>query len=703
MANALVNAAPQTNAQGIQDDSTKTLVAEAEVLPTHLAKVYIYAKTGPDTPQLVVGNSRTTMYGSDSFDYRKKWANHATVLSNVLNTNANSQMIQRLIPADAGPKSNVRLYLDVLATSIPDYKRNSDGSIQTDSNGNDVPTGTSLAGFIVKWVAAFISPASDGTSNVGAGTIVAGDQVANGVQSQRYPIMDLEVSHYGADGNNIGFRMWAPTTASSPAVTPATLTNDIVYPFNFMMVKRASATSSPTVSQTLDSQSYLSVTWKPKTIDTNTDEQLYIGDRVPGDWEKLESTDGTPPIYSPFGNVHLYDANISLLLQQFYAAEFPYADSFSDFTGAEEEYYLFNMLSGVSSVNSPYHTFQVLTSPANALMMSQSSTVYASGGSDGTMSDTLFAGLVSTAIADYADASSPYQDDAKYPESIFYDSGFPLATKYDLCQFIALRKDTAVVLATHEAGESLTAAQDSSVALALLTHAQLYPESDTYGTPTVRAVIVGRSGTLINSQYTDRLPLSIELANKASKYMGSGDGIWKSTYNFDMAPNNKVELFHNLNVTFTSVTVRNKDWANGMIWIQSFGRNSNFFPAFKTVYDDDTSVLTSFFTMMGAVELTKIGFRAQRQYSGESKLTNEQLIEGVEGFITDSATGRFDGRFIIEPSVTITSADAARGYSWTTVINMYANNMKTIQTLTLAARRTSDYTSSSTSTTTSTS
>jgi hypothetical protein len=149
-------------------------------------------------------------------------------------------------------------------------------------------------------------------------------------------------------------------------------------------------------------------------------------------------------------------------------------------------------------------------------------------------------------------------------------------------------------------------------------------------------------------------------------------------------------MFTDISVTFTPASVRNKDWANGLVWVDKFDRRNSYFPALKTVYDDDTSVLNSFFTMMACVECEKVGERARRQFSGVSSLTNAQLVEKVNDFIIENTLGRFDGRFVIKPVTYFTAADVARGYSWTTNIQIYAPNMKTVMTLTIQSYRISD-------------
>jgi hypothetical protein len=700
MANAIINAAPLTNMLGVQDNSTRALVPTPEALPTHLAKVYLYAQTGPgpNLPQLVGGDSMTQMYGADTFDYLKPYANHQTVLANTLNAAPNQMMIERVIPADAAPQANLRVYLDVLATQVQDYIRNADGSLKLDATtGLPTPvTGANakIAGYSVKWVTAFIPADEDGVSQVGAGTMIPGDQTdSSSVQSNRYPIFDLAVPHIGSAGNWNGLRMWAPTNVSSTPLNDSILANDGVYPFRFAFAQKSTANGTSAVVAGNDGSQYYDLTFKPNTVDTSTTQQMYVGDRLIQAYQNLNPVGGAVPTWGPFGTLFTYDENIATLVAQFYAAEYPVAGAFSDFTGAADEEWLFNFVGGTSSQNVPYHSFVIVTTDSNAVRWSQNTTVYASGGTDGTMNDASFATLVSAAVAGYADVNSYLQDTATYPESIMYDTGFPLATKYDLCQFISVRKDTAVILATHDsAGPALTASAESALAIALRTRLQLYPESDYFGTATMRGMIIGRSGVMISSLYTKRLPLTIEFAQKAAKYMGSGDGVWKSVYSFDSDPLNQVTLMTDINVTFTPATVRNSDWDNGLVWVEAFARRSYYFPAFKTVYDDDTSVLTSFFTMMGCVELEKVGDRIRRKFSGTSKLSTGQLVDQVNKEAVAQTNQRFDGRFTIIPNTYFTDADTARGYSWTLMLKIYANNQDTVETLIIQANRASDLT-----------
>jgi hypothetical protein len=208
----------------------------------------------------------------------------------------------------------------------------------------------------------------------------------------------------------------------------------------------------------------------------------------------------------------------------------------------------------------------------------------------------------------------------------------------------------------------------------------------------VRGMVVARYGKLIGYPYNGKLPLTLEIAFKAARMMGAGNGKWNSTYLFDKAPNSEIAMFTDLNVTSVPANQRNEDWANGLNYPIPFSFDSMFFPALKTAYDDDTSVLTSFFTAAACVELQKVGQNAWRQFSGDVSMTEAQLVENVNTFVNDNTNGRFAGLFKIIPNCTITASDAQRGYSWTLPINIYANNMKSVMTLSVNAFRMSQLT-----------
>lgn len=690
MANQIVNAAPMVIDRGTQDLSTRLLPREPELIPQHLPKFYLFAQKGPLTPELVVGNERDLMYGSETFNLRGKFANHSTVFANLVNAEGNACMIQRVIADDAGPEANLIAWLDVLATTVDVYERNVDGSIKLSITGDPIITGTTT-GFKVKWVVTNHTSVSDLQTGFGTLNVGPGDQVdpVTSVQSQRYPIFELKGSSKGQYGNTCGIRLWAPTTETVSSMPTKMMANEAAYPYYISMIRRPDALSAPKVTETLFAEQKLMFTFKPEVIDPLTDSRLYIGDILIDSYQNLTDL-RYPKLYGDFSDLRVYQDNIDLLVELFHAAEIPFIDSFSDFSANVADKHLFNFVTGVSSYNVPYHSF-VFVDSSNTVRFSEFTNVYAAGGSDGTIDHATHALLVKNDVERYLDPNDELQELAVNVESIIYDTGFPLDTKYALCSFIAQRKDTFVVLSTHDVeNRILNAAEEHSLAIGLRTRLQMYPESDYFGTPVMRGMIVGRSAKLRNSQYSKHLPLSAEIAIKSAKYMGAGIGKWKNGSHFDAAPGSVVDYMYDINITWVPASIRNRNWDVGLNWVQAYDRRSYFFPALKTIYDNDTSVLNSYFTAMAICQLNKVAHACWREFSGVSHLTNAQLVSRVNDFVVARTQNRFDGRFVIQPDAFLTDMDLLRGFSWTLPIKIYAPNMKTVMTTYVQAYRIDD-------------
>lgn len=687
MSTTVVNGAPMTYFYGTDDQSTRQIQREPEARPTHLPMIWTYAKKGREEVYFVVGGSRSTVFGEETFDLRSKYATHATVLANSINAQGNLCAIRRVRPVDANGPATLRIWLDVLTTEVPEYDRNSDGSYKYDQFGQKIETGNTIpGGHQVKYVV------TQATSDFGTATQSIGDQIdtVTNTQSVRYPFMDLEVDSFGNYGNNIGFKIWAATSESNSPIDERLVTNLKVYPFRVAAVERKNELSTGKTVETQSGEQYLNVTLKPGVINPYNDRDIYVGDEFIPAYQDTR-TQGTPPQYGPFGRMKVYDSQIETMLQMFYDAEVPYIDQFSDFTEEDDEFYRFNMISGLSSMGVPYQSFVFNNDDSNSTVLSEFATIYASGGSDGTMNEQLFSELVSEDVVNFADRNHAYNNIAKYPVSHFYDSGFPLETKYALCSAMAIRKDTVVILSTYDVlGIPLTAADESSIAIALKTRLQMYPESEYFGTSTMRGMVVPRYGEMLNVQYRKKLPLTIEVAIKSAKFMGAASKLWDGVESPEGDPNNRVSHFTNINNTYTPASIRNKDWDNGLVGVLDFDRSNAFFPAYKTVYDNDTSVLNSYITVCAIAELQKIGFEVWSELSGRSDLTESQLVKQVQDRYNAKTVNLFDARYVITPRAYFTADDRSRGYSWTTEVTIYSPTMYTVQKLIVVARRMSD-------------
>ena len=694
---AIVTAAPMTNFLGIKDGSTRALPVETVPVPSHLAVVFGYAERGQKGMNFVSGSVAQTVYGDTVFDVRSKFATHQTVLANELNAVANPIMFYRVIPKDAAPAANVRISVEVVKTKINPKERYTDGSYKLDQNGATQDAATTVDGYLVKFVATHIDPDIDGSSKVGKGAKQTGTLVgANNEESTRYPLFDLEVSSQGAWGNLQGMRIWSADINSSIPVNDSLVKGEAkAYPYFFSFIKKASENATATPVYTDDGLQYVQLTLNPNAFDSNTDQDYYVGEELLNRFKN-----SALPTYiqdkSTFSTFKVYQSNIDELLELFSKAEKEalktngYDHDFD--LNDNDDRYRFNLFGGYSTHGIPYTTYQIVKDTTvageNIVRFSSNSNIMASGATDGTMTPEAFADLVEEAVEEITNPNSKYMDMARYPYCVLYDTGFPMKTKKKLGKFISTRKDTCLALVPSVFGQrEPTADEESSICVALRTIMQAYPESEYFGTPVVRGMVFAHTGKLISSRWRHRTPLVIEAARKFARYMGATDGIWKTEYSPTVAPTNQVQMFTDISESYKPAVVRNRDWKAGMIWVDAFDLDSFYWPAIRTIYEDDTSVLTSAITMFGCCELEKIGERVRHEFSGRDNLTQAQFKERIETRYLELCANRFDDRFEITPTCDFTKGDVARGYSWTLKVEVRARNMKTVQTLYIEALR----------------
>jgi hypothetical protein len=699
----IVNAAPMVIDLGISDKSTVTLPREQEALPQHLPKFYIYAQKGPSTPQLLGGNERITMYGSKTFDLNGKYTTHATVFTNKIAAEGNTCMYQRIYPNNC-KKASFTLWINYAKATYNKYKRNVDGSfVKKDDFGNyeEIVPAVPVNGIIAEWIVTTNEPSSISADKFGENTLLA--STLNGAPSLMYPIMDLEIATPGEYGNDIGFRLWAPTDENN-SVASNFVSENLAYPYRISVVKRTSVSNSVSQVYTTLGERELLLSFKPGIVNVLTAESIDFQKDFLKSYQNLDSAN-YPAIYGDFGRLAFYKDNFEKLLTEIFTLESAnigydplvpatYNAPWYDFITGDinTELHIINPFTGASFIhNVPYETFRLASSGFKFNMFSH---IFAGGGNDGDISDDNYDKAVSDLISEYDDPNSELQELAINVESIFYDTGFSHETKRDLVYFISQRHDTFLVLSTYAYNQPLPldVSEEYSLGTALRTYLQNYRESDYFGTPLARAMIMGRSGYLRNSTYKKPVPTTLELAIKSARYMGSNSGKWLNGFNFDSAPNNILDNLYNINITWVPASVRNTFWDSGINWVQAYDRKSYMFPALRTVYDDDTSVLSSYFTVMAICYLNKIAHASWRDFTGISHFTNDQLVIKVNDFITSKSTGIFDNRFTIVPSAYVTEMDKLRGYSITIPIKIYAANMKTVATVYIESHRIDDLT-----------
>ena len=706
------NASPQYINLGVNDLSTRIVTPQPVEIPQHLPKQYFFAQKGSTIPTPTIGAPMLLMYGTDTFNKDMKWYNHATRFITGITGEANTMMLQRVIPEDAGPESNIVVYLDVVADDVPNYVRNSDGSyaVDTSTNAYKVDTTTpTIPGYKFKLISEY-EPAGLqlGTATIKSGTMTD----SNGNASNMYPILEFKAKYQGEYYNNIGFNI---ISLGSDEVQQDILTETKSLPYRLQLVTRKSKNSKYEVFRSLYGEPAVQFTFKEKAINPLTAARFDIEAVFQQNW--YNETDALLPLkYNDYEGMRVYRNNIETVLDLVLANEKTHISSteqtwddggtastmsWFDFLNegsaiTNEEMYLLNFLTGKSTKNVNYFTFVYDSETANTtgtekeITLNNNTPVFLGGGSDGTLSNAMFETVVKKELAKYLDSDSEVMDNAINIESVMYDTGYTLTTKEEVCNFIALRKDTAVGLTTHDAslGEKhLPLSDQRAIAVALKTRLKLTPESSYYGTSVARGIVVAGTGNMPDNSTMDEIPLLYSIALKSAKFMGAGNGKWKGVYAFDKAPGNIITELKDIKPGFIPAGIKPTLWNDGIVWAQPYDRAQYHFPAIQTVYENDTSVLNSWMTVIAVCTVTKVADDAWRNFTGDVSLTQAQFKDAVEEFVNNALKDRFNNQIVVIPEVVFTEADQQRGYSWHLNNKLYTNNLRSVMVYTTEVYR----------------
>lgn len=674
------NAAPEIYFTGFDDQSARQLPIDPEATPIHCPLFFAFTQKGPEDALMVSGRALVETYGDETINYRSKFATHVTPFIRGCNAQANAFMLKRLRPEGAAT-ATLAISLDLLPTQVPIYERNADGNYVLDASGARIPTGDTTDGFIGKWL---VEPV---TGTFAARTQRPGSQTAGAVQSTIYPIMDINASSFGSWANLVGVRFWAPTTRGLEPLDDELALSQKAYVYRAQIIRRPDDRSSGLVHRTLTSDMYVNFALSSDAVNTRLDDELFIDRVLLQAYRDLEDTSTGVPQYGPFNAIYVYHNTVRSISDAIYANESLLSN---ELTNAGTEY-LVNLFGATTTQGVPYHSFTLLGALDGAAEMTEQTTHYLRGGDDGNVSESEFERLVGIQLDNFGDLDVPFFDMARYPISAFYDTGFDIEIKRKIPKLLGRRPDMHVALGVFAAARpELTISEESSMAVALRSALRVYPESVIFGTPTCRGVVVAQSGHVIGDNYSRKVPGTYELMMKRAAYAGAGSGFLDAETSYTTHPGNIVQFMRDIKNTSRPLSVRNRDWANGLVWIQNYDMTRQFFPAFQTVYDNDTSVLNSDMNMQIAVELNKVCFRVWRELVGNDKLTTEEFIQRSNELIVQKTQDRFDGRVEIRAETMLTKNDATRGYSWTTKVHMYGNVLKTVNVATVVTHRIED-------------
>lgn len=686
------NAVPRVVFNGIRDRSRRTFIRPTTTYAQHTPLLRLFTETGP-TETTYVGDSDdgfAGIFGQTSLDQRSKYFNQQSLLALNLLGQGNGFYVKRLRPEDANNPSRLIVAIDMVRDLVPQTITRLSG-FNYPSAVSDIARGpVAAADSTVEGWRCRVILIEDNVTEIGAQRVLPGTMVSNidGSQSTVYPLFELPASFFGKMGNNLGMRIW-PTNAVDPDGYDASATDLFATRlFRVQFVELDPNMSSPNVIKTKDDEDYVNVSFDQGVYSTLYDRDLGITDVLVQAYQDDGVENGLTPLFSPFSEIFTYSRNIDTVREFIWDTEKLVNPAFPDLKG-QIDFLTMTQLDG-----DPYKGVLLETAINGGVVFGKNTTVYAFGGSDGDTSLTEYVKLVDNENTNFGELNDQYENIALYQFGFLYDTGLPMASKYKMMQTLAKRKDLMCMFTTYVEGEEkgLTASEEASRAQALMTRMKAFPESTLFGTGVCRAMIVLQSGKLMGGGYNKRVPQLLDVAMSWAKYAGAGNGILRAGAEMDVHPNNEVSFIKGLNVPFFNARATNNIWTNGATYSTTYDDRRQYYPCLRSVHQDDTSVLLSPITVNICCVIMRLIHKVHAQFSGNSFLTKEQLVERCDQLILDLTRDLFGGRVEVTPKTEITGVDNNNGTSWTCTVTVAANNPRTTMNFFLDTVRRGDVT-----------
>jgi len=693
----IVNASPQVIQLGAKDMSLKPQPPKAVIIPTHLPVIFGFAASGPATKELVDGPRLIGLYGAETFDRGLPYFNHTTRMAELMSAAGNSMMFARIIPDDNDTIANFTMYIDYIKDDVDVLKRNDDGSVYYDTNG-DPEVEKTVKGYRLKVIAEYNDDDIEtpyGTKKSKTGYMTDAD----GNASVMYPIYEQRASYKGSKYENYGVSIALPTFDD---LSQSYKEGNLDLPYEFSLFKRFDKDSTGVKVSSLFGSKKQQFVFAKGAQDPVT--HMPIDFKATTDsWYNLTSPlrDLVFPI---LGKPYIYNDNITNIAEKLMAVETEYVNAnvttksgATVNTGSWMDYIpgvdhmkqarISNVLTAMSTKRVPNFTFIIDDDAIDSdgdheqVFPSSSTPIYFRKGKDGTLSEENLEKGVKLWMEKYIDNNSEVIDTAVNLENALWDSGFTLSTKESLVCFISLRKDTFLGLSTREDNleeKYIDLITERAMGLNLKARLGLAPESTFFGTPVTRGIVVVGSGNDSLDPENRRYGLLHDIAFKTARMMGGQQ--WKKALMFDRGEKNTIVNYSNIQPNFIPKGIKPDLWNIGLNWPQPFDRRSYYFPAMQSVYDNDASSMNNIFMAMALTITVKVADAAGRKFSGNIELSPSQLTEAVENYMNGELKDKFAGIITSVSIASITEYDDLRGYSWSVVTKLGGEVMKTVMT-----------------------
>lgn len=615
-----------------------------EILPLFRPIFFMRAQQGPvGVPVWVNGtNQFIKTFGEGTLDSSTEYFSRESVYLSYLFSRQGAFVV-RMADASA-KKGSAVLELQVKNTEVPQYETDDNGQFILTEDGEKKPLtdddGVAIKedGVELKWS---VRALADGetVANLKSTTVGTG-----GTSYTTYPILALQATSVGKYSNDIGVKLYVDVDNIDETLAQ----NVASIPYTFGAVKKTYG--QDTVSAILSNLQNNIETFvaKENQQDTRTARNVSF-DQVISNYYNEDDL--------PF-KVKLYSDNIKAVGELVQIAEGD--DVITD-------PYLANLTAPYGVDGTPY-THVVMSGDDDAIALNDSRIVYMQGGEDGALDDAAVETLTRQYLKDLV--YPEILDQPRYPFTHIVDTGVSIQTKYAFIDFLGEHDAFKVILSTQDAnlGRFNTKAEDLSTGSALYARCLLQPESIIKGTECCRAEIFQQAGYLANSSYAGIIPSTLDVMVKKSLYQSTGSITGTPTG----LPRSEITVFREWNWTPCDADHKQRSWDNGLNYFQHYDMTGIHWPAMRSVYRYDTSVLSSS-NFTDAVVYTKHIARTNwSKFAGvemEFSMLKKQAESAVSGDLTYMLNGFYNN------TVTFSQSDeeAKIGYISHCTIQLWGN------------------------------
>jgi hypothetical protein len=552
--------------------------------------------------------------------------------------------IVRLADSTATAGSLV-LELRVQETEVPQYQRDANGQWVLDENDEKIPLkdaeGATVTetGYELKWQTRALD-AEESITSLKPKTI----SISADTEATVYPILAVKASSVGAYANDVGIKFYCDLDDLD--TTLAENVGSIPYTFGAVRKTYGQNTWSA-IASNLQNETETFVA-KENQQDTRTARNVSFDDIIVNYYEdKL-----------PF-DMHLYSENIKAVGELIQLVEED-DDTLSD-------PFLVNLASPYNYDDQPY-AHVMMSTDADAVTLTDTLVLYMQGGSDGDISDEAIEALTRQYLKDLV--YPELLDQPRYPFTSIVDTGVSIETKYAFIDFLSEHDAYKVILSTQNAnlGRWNTKAEDLSTGAALQERCLLNPESILKGTECCRAEIFYHCGHLADSTYRGIVPFTLDIMNKKSLYQSTPaiTGIPAGL------PLSEVTIFRDINWLPCDKDHKQRSWDTGLNYVQHYDMSGIHWPAMRTVYRYDTSVLSSAHFTDAVVYAKHIARYNWSRFAGV-ELDFPTLKQRAEAAVGQDLARMLNGRYNYTVEFSQSEEDAKIGYRSHCTIRLWGN------------------------------